>query len=287
MELVMFEKTVFFILLFVQCGLVSWYLPSLFYKRMRRVITEYPPAEYPLLYPKPEEEYHKFHHKFRLGNRILFCLSLAVVILVMLEGVNLEEGIWSMLPWAMFMIQMIPVMIIEVSEYSHTRLIREKNKSTVRVAGMQSRSLSELISPPLFLVWLGVQLACLFAIGWADDFQFIIGDSAFWSVLILLLANIAGVFYLRKLVSGKLMDPHLDPSDKFRASKAVSKSMLYVSMGVSLFSAAMRLINVYDADQLEPILMCIYCQLIVLVSVPPTLNATKLEDINFDVYRQS
>lgn len=283
----MLENTVFFILLFVQCGLVSWYLPSLLYKRMRRVITEYPPQQYPLLYPKAEEKYHRFHRRFKLAYQCIFSGSVLIVCFALLEGVSLEEGIWAMLPWFLFMVQMIPNMVVEVSEFSHARLLREKNKNKIRVAGMASRNVLDLISRSLFVSWLSIQLLCIAAIGWVDNFQFVIGNSAFWSVLIIVFANVAGAAYLKMLVSGKNQDPHQAPEDKFRASKGVAKSMLYISIGVSLFGAVMQVVNHYELQRLEPIIMCIYCQVIALVSIPTILKATSLEKLNFDVYRES
>lgn len=282
----MIENSLFFSLLLLQCGLVGWYLPRLLYKRMRRVITEYPPSEYPLLYPKPEAKYHLFHKRFKLAWQSIFGMSLVILLLAMLDGVNLEEGIWTLLPWALFMFQMIPCALVEVSEFSHARLLREKNTKKVRIAGMQSRNLLDLIPKSLFVTWLLVQVLCVVAIGWTSDFQLVVGDSVFFSILIILLANVAGAIYLRKLVSGKYQDPHQDPDDKYRASQGTAKSMFYISIGVSLFGAVTRLTSHFDADSLEPIIMCIYCQLIALVSIPTMLNATRLEQLNFEVYRK-
>lgn len=283
----MIESNLFIILLVVQCFVVSWYLPSLLYKRMRTVITQYPPTEFPLLYPKPEASYHAFHRKFRLTNQVLLIACLGIVLAIMLSDVNLLQDKWAMLPWGMFMMQMVPMVMVEASEFSHAKMLRQKNQNTVRVAGIQSRSLAKLISLPLFVSWLLIQLICVALIGWTDDFAFVVGDSAFFSVLIIVLANIAGVFYIRWLVVGRKLDPHQDPEDQFRAARAVTRSLVLISMGVSIFSAVMRLINFFEADHLEPLLMSVYCQLIALCSLPTTLKGMSLEKINFDVYKQS
>lgn len=282
----MIENNLFIVLLVVQCFVVSWYLPSLIYNRMRTVITQYPPTEFPLLYPKPEASYHVFHRKFRLANKLLLIVSLAVVLAIVFSDVNLLQDKWAMLPWGMFMIQMVPFVLVEASEFSHAKLLREKNKNTVRVAGIQSRGLAQLISLSLFISWILVQLICFVLIGWTDDFAFVIGDSAFLSVLLVALANIAGVFYIRWLVSGKKLDPHQDPEDQYRAAQAVTRSLVLISMGVSIFSAVMRIMNYYEADHLEPVLMSVYCQLIALCSIPTTLKGMSLDKINFDVYKQ-
>lgn len=283
----MFENGLFLVLLVLQCFVISWYLPSLLYRRMRRVITEFPPAKYPLLYPKPEADYHAFHGKFRLLNQIFLVLGLMLVAAAVFADFNLLGKGWGMLPWGMFMVQMVPIMLVEISEFGQAKMLRANNKRKVRVAGIQSRGLTDLISLPLFSVWLLLLILACWIVAWTDGYDLTPGNSAFITLMIVFFSNIAAVLYARKLISGNKSDPYQDPEDKFKASKAMITSMIYVSMGVSIFMAASRLINFYEADHLEPVLMSVYCQLIAFFSITTNLNSLKLEEINFDVYKAS
>ena len=63
------------------------------------------------------------------------------------------------------------------------------------------------------------------------------------------------------------------------------RSMLYVSMVISVFFMFQSADQVYDMDFLDAILLSLYFQLIVLMSTGHVLKSLKLEDINFDVYK--
>lgn len=276
-----------YLLLLIQCALLSWYLPALLHKRMRRVITEYPPSDFPLLYPKEEHEYHAFHAKFLLMNRVAFVAGIVVVVGLMLLGVNVMQEHWMMLPWGMFMVQMVPIMIVEASEFNHLKALREQNKSSIRVAGMQSRGLKELVAPSLFIGWIASFVGAILVVAWTDNFEFAFLGDAYSTVLIVVIMNILGYLYLRWLLSGKRLDPYQDPEDKLRYSKAVTKSLMFLSIAVSVFMAVTRVLDVTEAQYLQPVLMTFYCQIIAYGSITTTLRGVKLEDINFDVYRQS
>jgi len=53
----------------------------------------------------------------------------------------------------------------------------------------------------------------------------------------------------------------------------------------SIFLITIKMINQYNLDGLEALIMSLYLQLIVLISLGSMLHFIKVSDIDFDVYK--
>jgi hypothetical protein len=58
-----------------------------------------------------------------------------------------------------------------------------------------------------------------------------------------------------------------------------------MSIGLSIFAMIAAGIDEFDLDYLEPSIMSIYLQFTVLIGLGATLRTLRIENINFDVYK--
>ena len=116
------------------------------------------------------------------------------------------------------MIQFLPLMALEISEFNQFKLMLQAKVSTTRTADLCRRGLFDFVSPKLF-------------------------------------------FSLH--------------------------SFLYASMALSVFWMTQAADDLYDLAFLDATIMSIYFQVVALLSIGTLLRNMKLEDVNFEVYRDS
>jgi hypothetical protein len=85
---------------------------------------------------------------------------------------------------------------------------------------------------------------------------------------------------------GKKLNPHQTPGDRARHIKTSLHSFFYISMAMSVFWMTQAADDLYDLDFLDATIMSIYFQLLVLLSIGHILRNMRLEDINFDLYKE-
>jgi len=114
-----------------------------------------------------------------------------------------------------------------------------------------------------------------------------LNSKSYQNIGIILVSNLffAGVIYWN--IYGRKQDPYLKSNDRLMQIQATVTSIIYVSIGVSIFLAINQLIKIYDLKFLMPSVMSIYCQLIVWASVGNKLKKIRIEDIDFSVYKEN
>lgn len=283
------SNNLFFVVFLSQILLISWYFPRRLLARMQRVLEEYPPHTYSKLYPRPVEDYRIAQWKFRLFNRLILGLGFGVLVAVMFvvdHGTFADDGhISELFPAAYGMIQFLPLLALEFSEFSHTRLMRKANTSTLRKAELTRRGLFDFVSPVLLAVTLAFFAGAIWFDLWAHDYELVWGHDTMERAIVLTFTNLflvgAGAFTLLT----RTRDPHQSAADRFRKLRASLTSLLFCSMALSVFFVTAAADDVFDIDFLDAILMSVYFQAVVWISLGYMLQSIRLEDIDFDVYR--
>ena len=147
------EHTFFHVVFLSQVLLISLYYPRKILSRMRYMIEKYPPSTYPKLYPKPIEYYKKARRNYRIVN--LFILLAGLLILAVLLGYS-RSGEWdhAIASWY-FLVQMFPMLLLELSSLKEFKLMRYLNSRTTRKAELHPRRLSvTMVYPPPRWDWL-------------------------------------------------------------------------------------------------------------------------------------
>ena len=283
------SNNLFYIAFLSQIFLMSYYFPNKLLARMRNVLTTYPPETYPKLYPRPIEHYKMAHLAYKYVSRFILLLGLFILFAVMFlvdHSTFADDGFISeMWPAAYGMIQFLPLMAVEFSELSHFKQMRKAKSKSKRTADLRRRGLTDLVSPPL--LGMGVLLfagAILFDL-YVHDFAVTWGHDTIQRALVMAVTNgllaIVGAWTLH----GRKLDPHQSAEDRIQRMSVNLKSLIYVSMALSVFIAITAADDVYNLDAVDAVIMSVYFQAITLLSLGYTLRNLKLDEIDFDVYK--
>lgn len=280
------HNILFYFVFLSQIMLLSWYFPRKILGRVKFVLETYPPSEYPKLYPKPIEVYQTGQRIYRIINQVILVGGFILMFAAGLWDYSSDGRVSDLLPFFYFMVQMAPVMLVELSEFAYFKLMRKTDSRTRRKAELHPRRLFDFISPTIFGAAIFMNIACIFYYLYIDQFQFHWGNDTFVISISLITMNalFAGIIYWN--LSGKKMNPYQSSKDRIRQIENTVKSLVFVSIGASIFIMVTAGINEFDLDYLEPSIMSLYLQLIALVSVGTTLRTLRIEDINFDVYKE-
>lgn len=274
---------IFFYVIFLgQILLISYFLPKRIHARMKHVFETYPPARYPKLYPRPVEHYRIGHAAFRIANRVILWLGVAILfaLIFVVDHANFADDGFISEAWPVgyAFIQFIPLVALEILEFSQFRLMREANQATTRTADLRPRRLFELVSPKAFSV--GV---LLFLVALALDLFAHESDGlAFWLVG----GNVFFVAMGAWLMFGRKLNPHQTSSDRTKYISAQLTSYLYISMAVSVFFITAIADDIYDLDFLDAAFASLYFQVLAFVSIGHLMRSIKLDDVDFDVYKE-
>ena len=249
---------------------------------MKTVMETYPPKEYPKLYSGTLDHYNKSQERYKLLNRIMLTVGFSFMSAIVMWDYMSSEQISEMIPWLYFMLQMLPFLWLEVKECKYFRAMRKNNTMTKKSAVIAPRKLFDFISVKLLSSAIALMLIAFMLVLVKYGFS----GNAFENIAIILVTNLffAGAMYWQ--IYGKKQDPYQTSEDRTTQIKVTVNSMIYVSIGVSIFLGAQMLIKIYDMSYLKPSVMSIYCQLILWASVGNRLKQLKLENIDFSVYKE-
>ncbi len=281
----MLEKIIFYALMCSQIALFSYYFPRKLHARMRYVIEHYPPSKYPKLYPQDVELYHKYHRNYLRVNNLLLFAGIAILLVLILLQVDVVQEKFSLLPWAYFMLQFIPLLVLEKSEFNQIKQMREADIRGRRSAALTQKGFFDYIK-----IW-EFAVAALFFIA-ACIISLILENPGFpeeitdVGVLItVLLTNVffAGMNYWTLYV--RKFDPYQALADREKIINVSLKSTIYTSIGMSIFVVITLSLDHYQMDYLMPIAMSLYCHAIALATLRMMVNDIAIEKMDFSVYQ--
>ncbi len=283
------SNTLFYIAFLSQIFLMSYYFPKKLLERMQQVLTSYPPETYAKLYPKPIEYYKMGQLVFKYVNRFILLLGLVIlgaVMFVVDHSTFADDGFISEAwPAALGMIQFLPLLFVELSEFSNFKQMREANAASTRTADLRRRNLSDVVSPALLtaaiLFFAGAILADLFAHDFAPTWE---GGTLERAITLIISNGLMAAIGWWNLF-GRKLDPHQSADDRYQRATVTVKALLYISMAMSLFIAVTAVDDLYNLDFLDAVFMSVYFQAIALVSVGVPMNNIRLEEIDFEVYK--
>lgn len=276
---------IFYVIFASQVILLSYYLPEQMLKRMKTVLEEYPPSIYPKLYPDSVEYYHKGQRRFKAINQII--MAAGVVLLFAIGWWQMTTGgeLSPMVPWAYFMLQWLPSAYLEMSGVSQFKKMRGADERTTRKADLRPRHMQDYIPAKLLSLTAAALAVCIWVVLFTFEYDLSPGGKAFTNIAIMVGANLAGIVFAYWLVHSTKLDPYQASTDRVKQLKMTITSLCAVSIGMNIFLMVTVTVDKYGLDFLEPGIMSIYCQLLSVFSMGIMLEAMKLEDINFDVYK--
>lgn len=256
---------------------------------MQHVLSMYPPETYPKLYPRPIEHYKMGQLAFKYVSRFILLLGLLILFAVMFwvdHSIFADDGFISEAwPAAYGMIQFLPLMALEFSEFSHFKQMRATNSASKRTTDLRRRGLTDLVSPGLLVMALLLFAGAILFDLYVHDFVVSWGHDTIQRALVLTATNglmaILGAWNLY----GRRLDPHQSAGDRAQRISVNLKSYLFVSMALSVFIAVTAADDIYSLDFLDAAIMSIYFQAIALFSLGYALRNISTDKIDFDVYK--
>jgi hypothetical protein len=252
---------------------------------MGYVINNYPPQNYAKLYAGSLDTIQKGQARYRLFNHIILACGLGLLLLYgfFAGDYDPQHTRLEALPLAFGMLQFIPLVLLEISGFRELRLMRINDTRTARHAELSPRRLFDFISPILFgfalVLYVTFILFVLYVNQWTWVFDAVVTIAA------LSLSN--GLFVALGVwkLYGRKLNPYQDSRDRSKEIGLSLHSMATVSIVISIFLLVTVAFQTYALDQFEIVLNSLYWQLIAVFGIGAMLRSIKIEDINFDNYK--
>ena len=284
---------IFYLVFASQIYLLSIHYPSKMVRRIRYVLSNYPPDEYPKLYPEghtlvvADREARRLTLIERYGQAVAL---LGVVVLVLMLGSGYrphQKGGDEIFVMLYFFLQAAPFLLIAFKEVQQFKRMQEGyNAASRRTAELRPRRLFDFISPGYVLA------AIVMFVLWISFYLWQAGDPAAWgweiySTLVLIPGmNVAYGLLIARYLVGKRLDPYQAPADQARAIGTTIHIFVISSIMISFFLLVTEAADVYDFEVFDPPLTSFYLQLCLVMGVGLTLRQVKIEDVDFEVYRK-
>jgi hypothetical protein len=275
----------FYVLFLSQIILISYYYPKQIVKRIEGVLKNFPPEDYPKLYPESTEKVIAAKIRYQFLNQIILVIGLVLMAVYAFMSVDYDgdQKFAESLPLMFGMVQFIPFMLLEISSCRQFKLMREANKSTSRSAGLAPRKLFDYVSP--IAVVSAIVLVITYVIFDLYVHDFVFTSDIIIKILTLGLVHVLFTGLIIWQLTGKRLDPHQAIKDRSQQTEFSIQSMFSISMFASLFFIADSAVDVYQLGYLEIIINSIYFQVIAFFGIGGMLRTIRLDNINFDVYK--
>ena len=113
------------------------------------------------------------------------------------------------------------------------------------------------------------------------------GHDTVQRAIVLIITNLLLAGLGAWLLYGKKINPHQSPDNRNQQISTNLHSFLFVSMAMSAFFMTQAADDIYNLDFLDATLMTLYFQAIAFLSLGYALRNQKLEDVDFEVYKDA
>ena len=282
----MSENILFYFVFLSQIFLISFYYPREILNRSNSVINKYPPDLYPRLYIKSLDVYKTKQRSFKIVNQLIMITGILIIVEIVVWDYSSVGYIDQVIPLIYFVIQILPLVILEYSGFAYFKLMRKSDTRTTRKAQLNPRRLYNFISPTILGFALFLIIACILIFYSMHQFQFHPSNDTFIITVTLILSNAlyAGIIYWN--IYGKKINPYQATKDRLNQIEVTVKSLVFMSIAASLFLILNGIVENNNLDYLESALMSMYLQLIIFIGLGTILRNLRIENIDFEVYKE-
>lgn len=279
----MWNDNLLYILFLIQIFYISFHFPHSLLRQMRLVIELHPQSKYPKLYPVSVEVLEIWMKRYLGINYLILCLGLFIVAYGAITGVEEMLGINSLaVVFSFFMLQYMPMLMLEFSSFKYLRKMREANTQTKRTADLSPRKLSDYFDPK----WVFITIAShFFFIGLIVFFIYnpFKGFGGTTNLVVLFLTDLFFISLIAWHVYGKKRDPYQAKEDRVRVIKNIARGMFITSNLVVAFVSFSLINKAYGSPELKESAMVFYFIILAIISLRSMLVDVK--KVNFDVYK--
>jgi len=288
-EEIMIDNILFLLVFLGQILFGSYFIPQKILMRMAQVCNKYPPEKYPKLYPESIDHYYRGQRRYKVMNEVVLGIGLVILGMVIHYDFSNKENISEAIPVIYFFIQFVPLVLLEISEFSYFKKMRNADTRSSKTANLQPRSLFNFVSPILvlfagilILTYIGLDIYVnkdihQFTFDWHDKTVIRISNIVVVNLIF------AGIIYWN--IYGKKLDPYQASVDRNKSIAITVKSLVSMSVFVSLFLIFWESTDDLGLDKYQPVFISLYLIAIIFISTGARLKSLKLEENNFEVYK--
>ena len=281
----------FYIVFSSQIFLMSIYYPGKLCRRVEYVLENFPPAQYPKLYPASAtgavaEKGRRGLRIYRAINYAIALIGVAILLAMALSGYRPDlKGGDEIFVLMYFFLQATPLFYAEVKELRQYRLMRQEFSSSARKANLKPRRLFDFVSPAyvatavlLYLLWLAYYLADKgFSTPWEGEVYFtVVGVTGM---------NLFFAGMIAKFLYGKKPNPCQAYKDQLKQIEGTAKVMVFSSIGISVFLIVTIAVDRYGLEVFDPPLTSLYMQACAAFGIGFLFRTLKIEATDFEVYK--
>lgn len=276
----MFEFNLLHLAFLGQILLISGYFPARLLAQMNHIRANYPPQDYPRLYPRPEAYYAGSRARFKALNTVILVSGLLLLAWFMTASRDLS---WDgpRIAWY-YLLQVVPILLLDLSALKEYRLMRLAADGTQRQAELKPRRLFDFVSPALLSLAAAVYLFFCGFIVYMNQFDFP-WFGGYTNIFIITAVNLLFVVIGWRQLRGRKLDPHQSPEDRRSRIENILLVMVLASIAASLYAVLTITLAALESRHLQPIMLGLYLQLLTLI----TFRAYRIDGRNFEVYRKS
>ncbi|MEM6574301.1 MAG: hypothetical protein AAF736_08525, partial [Pseudomonadota bacterium] len=181
----MHNQPLFCLAFFCQIVLISGWMARKSVSNIRALQQQYPPTEYPRLYPFPQKHYERVQRRFLIASTVVGGLGL--VILAMLLSTP-RDGAWDHAIAIWYgMLQYLPLVFWEISRRAELQLMRDS--ATTRTAELTPRRMLDVVPRGLLVIAVVVYLLLLAVVPFVNRFDYE-WFGGYWNVGIMTVMNL-------------------------------------------------------------------------------------------------
>ena len=218
----MTNNALFYLVFISQIILISYYYPKQILARVSYVFKNYPSEEYPKLYNKAPGYFELGARIYKVFNQIILTLGLMLLCVIgywdFFDNVNPDANISQAIPFAFWVLQMVPMVLMEITGFAYFKIMRESNKRTKRSA--------QLVPRRLFDFAIISNVACILFFFYLDGLSFNLANDTFVIILTLLASNIVYGLIIWFNLNGTKINPLQATEDRLKQTTTTINSKL-------------------------------------------------------------
>lgn len=267
-----------YIVLFSQIMFFSYYYPRRMLIRIHTIFKNYPPSDFPKLYPESIDKYKKSAKRYQIMNHFMIGLGLG---LILWFYVTPRTGEWDQaIVFWYFMIQFIPNIGIELWAMKYHNAMRLLNQDAQKEAVLQPRRLTDFASKNLLGTVFVIYIIFIGYVAYLDQFDYP-WFGGYLNVLI-----ISGLFLFFGIIGyramyGKVKNPYQSYEDRKVDLQFLIHQLLSMAIAVMLYAMLQISLKVFGLESFKAISISLYFHVIGYLS----MHRPRLNSINFDVYK--
>jgi len=267
-----------YIVLFSQIMFLSYYYPRRMLIRINTIFKNYPPIEFPKLYPESIDKYKKSAKRYQIMNHLIMVLGFGLIVWFY---VTPRTGGWDqVIVFWYFMIQFIPNLGVELWSKSTHKNMRLLNQDAQKEAALEPRRLTDFVSKEFLGTVFAVYVIFL-------GFTVYINQSNypwFGGYLNVLIISGCYLFFgliIYKALYGKVKNPHQSYEDRKIDIQTIIRQVLSIAIAVTLYAMVQISMKAFELESFKAISLSLYFHVIGFLS----MQWPHLDFINFDVYK--